>query len=204
MRPDRRNNMKQLRHILTAAPRIASLVLLAAVIVLWIRSYFRYDQFSFVHDTPTPQTWTRRIYTLRSSGGFMFIEYLRATQPAEPEHVRIMSEDAKQHGGWNWDHSPRVGPTFSVLALKNPTFWQRLGFELNDQKPHFGGNADVIMPSVTFPDWFAAAIFAALPAQWLVAVRRRRRRDRRGLCPRCGYDLRSSPQRCPECGLDRP
>jgi hypothetical protein len=53
----------------------------------------------------------------------------------------------------------------------------------------------------TFPAWLAAAAAALLPcATFAVPLHRRRQRRRRGQCAACGYDVRASKDRCPECG----
>jgi hypothetical protein len=47
-------------------------------------------------------------------------------------------------------------------------------------------------------------LLVAIPTGWAVArLVRHIRRRRRGLCPNCGYDMRASPDRCPECGQAR-
>jgi hypothetical protein len=61
-------------------------------------------------------------------------------------------------------------------------------------------------PRATFvqaPYWAAVMASALLPAAWMVRQRgfaRRRRRADAGQCLTCGYDLRQTPERCPECG----
>ncbi|HVT88443.1 MAG TPA: hypothetical protein VHD56_06290 [Tepidisphaeraceae bacterium] len=50
------------------------------------------------------------------------------------------------------------------------------------------------------PDWFFALIFSVIPAVWLMGALQVRRRIKSGRCPICGYDLRATPDRCPECG----
>lgn len=51
------------------------------------------------------------------------------------------------------------------------------------------------------PLWFPALLFGLPPAYWSLHIVRRRLSLRDGLCTSCGYDLRATPDRCPECGL---
>jgi hypothetical protein len=56
---------------------------------------------------------------------------------------------------------------------------------------------------VRAPDWALLVPTAAVLVASVVPAWRRRSRRRRGLCLRCGYDLRFSSDRCPECGLEK-
>jgi len=55
------------------------------------------------------------------------------------------------------------------------------------------------------PYWSVAAFTGIIPTIWALRRFRQYLATRRarlvGLCPRCHYDLRASPDRCPECGL---
>jgi len=50
------------------------------------------------------------------------------------------------------------------------------------------------------PYWFPVLLSAIAPVSWLVGHLRRRRRTHAAHCIHCGYDLRATPDRCPECG----
>ena len=50
------------------------------------------------------------------------------------------------------------------------------------------------------PLWLPTLVFVSVPLYGLLPFHRRRKRKKLGLCVKCGYDLRGSADRCPECG----
>ncbi len=56
-----------------------------------------------------------------------------------------------------------------------------------------------ILKMLAVPHWMLFITTVLLPAGQALAWATRRRRQHKGLCAVCGYDLRATPERCPEC-----
>ncbi len=70
--------------------------------------------------------------------------------------------------------------------------------------PTQGDRIDTSIEGFAIPWWLIAALVAA-PVGWAIfCYDRGRARAERGLCSRCGYDMRATPERCPECGMSGP
>jgi hypothetical protein len=105
------------------------------------------------------------------------------------------------HGGFNTDHEWSLGIYCLSVLADNHGIWRHLGgfgstsFDGRPPYEMFRG-ASVVM----IPTWLPLLILGILPSCTLRRIVARRQRRRAGLCRQCGYDLRATPDRCPECG----
>lgn len=166
-----------------------SLLCCVAACVLWARSYGRSDQIVWAADG------TR--HALRSAPGHVVLSLYAGPARVPPPH------GLRYERG---DPSPAELELMTVLLLcYDPTartvHWERGGFAWSQRQ----SSRDLIVTGVV-PFWAVSLASAGPPVGWIVMRLRRAMRRRRGgekttgLCPVCGYDLRATPHRCPECG----
>jgi hypothetical protein len=119
--------------------------------------------------------------------------------------------------GWLRRQNTASGKTYESFGgkLMNTAWWgtHRLPLRITyGRSPVAAVGADprlAYFRVLTVPSWLLLTMTALLPALWSVVtvrtIRRRRLAARGHLCRKCGYDLRASVERCPECGeaIDR-
>lgn len=171
--------MPRLRRALWA---IAGWLLLAAVPVLWVISYARGDS----------------LFWLRHSGPSLMLNH-------HAGRIGVTFIDAPIGAGSRatWYHLP--GADYAQDALD----WDYAGgYPMHGPRwlhwtvyPPGDGILNVGGLFVVFPHWLLCLPTAAVLLRAAVRWGRRRRRRLRGWCIACGYDLRGTPDRCPECGV---
>jgi hypothetical protein len=151
---------------------ILSLLICIATAAVWIRSYFVGDNWVWYE-----QECQNCYNTIRSGRGWI------------------------RYGWTDMTMMTGINPPAGHFALKPAEALYPFGVAWgNDKIPgyRYYGHSTALVVDVAYAIPFA--ITAMLPSIWLLSYRRRRRRARVGLCKVCGYDLRASPARCPECG----
>jgi hypothetical protein len=136
----------------------------------------------------------------------MFVRSLRSYQHAD----MVSRFDGHTHRKY-WLFSSRGRLAFSMMDWDAEDHGCRspMGFVWSQQDPSdmgckynwlgFGWHDVIHQRAVVVPYWFLITCSAMLPVCRVAQVARMRHRPA-GLCRSCGYDLRATPNRCPECG----
>jgi hypothetical protein len=135
------------------------------------------------------------------AGAFGFLRE-RDTQDISPIGAGRLPQSGEYSAGWHVrDRVSSYSGTFSTLEGRSPVHLGRLRFGSTGdvQCSDLSGSVTVNKVYCTVPSWFVVVALAV----WPIATGLRLRSSRAhvaGRCRRCGYDLRATPDRCPECG----
>jgi hypothetical protein len=190
---------------------LLSLLLCIGMLVVWVRSYFRFDHWETIIDlytfAPEPPNLrslppSRRITTriilgrqLKSSLGCFGVSWDRMHLDLTQGNASVPADRPATIQKWRTWSTPKVRPlsprldkfagvgyySSNLTDRSDPTHVRTLQYRI-----------------VQIPYWLPTVLLSALPLCWLRIGRRRATAT--GFCRVCGYDLRASPDRCPECG----
>jgi hypothetical protein len=205
---------------ITKAIVAASLLLAGTIFVFWIFSY-RYPCYLQVKTTkpfepvgtPVKEAVLERRIKAQGLAG-LYIFHYAATAVSEGRWYFYLGEDGEIETDPGEPPWIRYGkdrdsvemllndgnPGLSLLPDAFPSSYrQHAGFSYLQLKL----DTSIEMRCVGIPLWSAFGAAIIPPSMYGAKRFIARRAKLKGLCPHCGFDLRFSPARCPECGAGR-
>ena len=200
------------------AASLISLLLFVAVAAVW-------PETQRVGRTLTYDTGSGTSCSAGTAPGCCELYLVRGWPPLAPEYeyVKLSQDRGWSYTSAHWGTSVEVElPSSPYMVHSSKEGIQdivRVTEEINWPPPAhrflgigWGSRTDSLTPPIytrpaiatssdlTVSFWLLLPLLAVLPAAWLARRVRTHRRRKNGECLSCGYDLRASTQRCPECG----
>ena len=183
--------MQAFRRRLFASVSVLSLILCLATVGLWVRSRSLFDC-AYLFRIDSSRGWAIGSAT---DGAFL----LTYRDPPSPN----LKSAGLESGRLRYDVHWLIAHLFTDEGFHDYESHSAFGFgtlRLRESDRAAAATAWRVQ-AIHLPHWCPPLLFALAPAWWLLGPRRTLNRRRKlGLCERCGYDLRASPERCPECG----
>jgi hypothetical protein len=175
----RMDGMKRFRRIVLNGLTVLSLGLALLVAGSWVRSHWRYEMVAIMSDD-------RRVISSFST-------------PRGSVACNVFYEDSSDTAGFFEQGFNYISLPATDAGELQYTFIGCSWGQTTITRPIKG-----VWTGAFIPHAYLLALFATLPAIRLYRRLRRRHLALPGHCIKCGYDLRATPHRCPECGIDAP
>ncbi|MGE5609814.1 MAG: hypothetical protein ACM359_11205 [Bacillota bacterium] len=158
-------------------------------VVAWVFSYFRVTMVTCSRIDGSPDDYCWSGYHVASYWGGVLLRrdwYIRRQDNEPPEVPKPLYFNFFLYKGIGLGFVQKSKPhlfgfQFTGQPFTGPTFIDRTRW-------------------MVLPHWFLVLVLSIPPLGWVFRRYRVARRRKLGLCPTCGYDLRATKERCPECG----
>lgn len=176
-----------------------SMLLCAATVGIWVRSYYVTTSWTFHRHN--------QLWEMSSDNGRLrldnrpqiaferrrLLEQMESVARSQTDYLSAMIDGARgEIGNVNATRGVEFSNTYATALTR---LRQLQAAPATPASMHSVSDA-VVVAATLLPALFCLPRFLRARRHW--------HRRRRGLCPRCGYDLRASPERCPECGTPVP